>query len=158
MKALSIRQPWAWAILHAGKRVENRTWRCGHRGWLLIHASGGRADRGALAYLNVVLAQQTRLPLRLEDERRLQRGAIVGAARVDEWDWVSFFRFRLQDLYTQQRLWVEGPACVVLGEVRALPEPVPCKGRLGLWTVPAGVLAGVASQLNDELRNALLSS
>jgi hypothetical protein len=24
MKALSIRQPWAWAILHAGKDVENR--------------------------------------------------------------------------------------------------------------------------------------
>ena len=24
MKAISIRQPWAWAILHAGKRVENR--------------------------------------------------------------------------------------------------------------------------------------
>lgn len=24
MKALSLRQPWAWAILHAGKDVENR--------------------------------------------------------------------------------------------------------------------------------------
>ena len=24
MKALSIRQPWAYAILHMGKRVENR--------------------------------------------------------------------------------------------------------------------------------------
>ena len=27
MKALSIRQPWAWAILHAGKDIENRDWR-----------------------------------------------------------------------------------------------------------------------------------
>ena len=24
-KALSIRQPWAWAIIHAGKDVENRS-------------------------------------------------------------------------------------------------------------------------------------
>ena len=24
MKALTIRQPWLWAILHAGKRIENR--------------------------------------------------------------------------------------------------------------------------------------
>ena len=24
---ISIRQPWAWAILHAGKDVENRNWR-----------------------------------------------------------------------------------------------------------------------------------
>ena len=40
MKALSIRQPWAWAILHAGKRIENRDWRsCHYRGPLLIHAS-----------------------------------------------------------------------------------------------------------------------
>ena len=27
MKALSIRPPWAWAILHAAKDVENRTWK-----------------------------------------------------------------------------------------------------------------------------------
>lgn len=26
MKALTIRQPWAWAICHAGKRIENRAW------------------------------------------------------------------------------------------------------------------------------------
>lgn len=47
MKALSIRQPWGWAILHAGKRVENRSRRdggmpqpCHHRGKLLLHVSG----------------------------------------------------------------------------------------------------------------------
>lgn len=40
MKALSVRQPWPWAILHAGKRIENRDWRgCSYRGPLLIHAS-----------------------------------------------------------------------------------------------------------------------
>lgn len=38
MKALSICQPWAWLILHAGKDVENRTWRTSHRGVVLIHA------------------------------------------------------------------------------------------------------------------------
>jgi len=39
MKALSIRQPWAWAIIHAGKDIENRTWKTNYRGPLLIHAS-----------------------------------------------------------------------------------------------------------------------
>ena len=38
MKALSIKQPWAWAIIHAGKNVENRTWATSYRGPLLIHA------------------------------------------------------------------------------------------------------------------------
>ena len=27
MKALTIKQPWAWAITHGTKRVENRTWK-----------------------------------------------------------------------------------------------------------------------------------
>jgi len=26
VKCLSIRQPWAWLIIHGGKDVENRTW------------------------------------------------------------------------------------------------------------------------------------
>ena len=39
MIALSIRPPWAWAIIHAGKDVENRSRRCHYRGRFLIHAS-----------------------------------------------------------------------------------------------------------------------
>src|SRR6478752_931390 len=39
MYAISVHQPWAWAILHAGKNVENRSWRTNHRGPLLIHAA-----------------------------------------------------------------------------------------------------------------------
>ena len=41
MKALSIRQPWAWLILHAGKDIENRSWPTNYRGRVLIHASKG---------------------------------------------------------------------------------------------------------------------
>src|SRR5688572_4676832 len=41
MKALSLRQPWAWAVVHGGKRVENRGWTTDYRGPLLIHASTG---------------------------------------------------------------------------------------------------------------------
>jgi hypothetical protein len=39
MIALSIRPPWAWAIVHAGKDVENRSRRCHFRGRFLVHAS-----------------------------------------------------------------------------------------------------------------------
>ena len=41
MKALSIRQPWAWLIVTCQKDIENRTWTARYRGPLLIHA--GRA-------------------------------------------------------------------------------------------------------------------
>jgi hypothetical protein len=39
MRALSVRPPWAWAIAHADKRIENWSWSTSYRGPLLIHAS-----------------------------------------------------------------------------------------------------------------------
>lgn len=39
MKALSIRQPWAWAILNADKDIENRDWRTNFRGRIAVHAA-----------------------------------------------------------------------------------------------------------------------
>lgn len=39
MKCLSVRQPWAWLIIHGGKDVENRAWRTRYSGPLLIHAA-----------------------------------------------------------------------------------------------------------------------
>jgi len=38
MKALSVRQPWAWLIANNLKPIENRTWPTRYRGAFLIHA------------------------------------------------------------------------------------------------------------------------
>jgi len=46
MKALTVKQPWAWAIIHRGKDVENRSKPTKHRGRLYIHAGKGWADEG----------------------------------------------------------------------------------------------------------------
>ena len=37
--ALSVRQPWAWALLYGGKTIENRKWTTHYRGRIWIHAS-----------------------------------------------------------------------------------------------------------------------
>ena len=42
LRALSIRQPWAWLVVNGYKDIENRSWRTNHRGPLLIHASNNR--------------------------------------------------------------------------------------------------------------------
>ena len=49
MKAITVRQPWAWAILHGGKDVENRTRNIAgsYRGPLVIHA-GLALDKAAM--------------------------------------------------------------------------------------------------------------
>ena len=39
VKALSIRQPWAWFIVKGFKDIENRTWPTKVRGTILVHAS-----------------------------------------------------------------------------------------------------------------------
>lgn len=41
MKALTVKQPWAWAIIHGGKDVENRSRKTNYRGKLCIHAGLG---------------------------------------------------------------------------------------------------------------------
>lgn len=38
MKCISVRQPFAWAILKGKKRVENRSRLTNHRGPVLLHA------------------------------------------------------------------------------------------------------------------------
>ena len=48
-RCLSVRQPWAWLILHAGKDVENRTWSHPFRGPVYIHASSAGTRRRSYA-------------------------------------------------------------------------------------------------------------
>ena len=44
LKAISIRQPWAWLIVNGYKDVENRVWFAKLRGRVLIHAGVSKSD------------------------------------------------------------------------------------------------------------------
>ena len=120
MKAISIQQPWAWAILHAGKDVENRTWNTHFRGLIAIHAPARRRQedwwpRGA--------------PRPSEDELHLS--AIVGIAEM-------------VDVVEKSRSkWFGGPFGFVLTNARPLATPVLCKGALMLWNLPVRVLRAI---------------
>jgi hypothetical protein len=71
MKAISIRQPWAWLIVNGMKDIENRTWKTNYRGQLFIHASS-KFDNRPLPEIE----DQYRIKLPPIDE--LRRGGIVG--------------------------------------------------------------------------------
>lgn len=126
-RALSIRQPWADAIIHGTKRVENRTWRrdTGDHalGWVWVHASAGYDKAGDL------WMREQGLHIPLAD---VPRGALIGLAHFDL---ISNGPMGPADP------WAFGPWCWCIGEVIALDEPVPCKGALGLWTVPDEALS-----------------
>lgn len=47
----------------------------------------------------------------------------------------------------RQRPFFTGPICYVVSNVRMLPEPVPCRGYQGCWTVPDPIEKLVREQL-----------
>lgn len=125
MKALSIRQPWAWLILQGFKPVENRTWETLYRGPLIIHASQGmtRAE-----YEECSEFLWTRPALRhichaLPAPDEFHRGGIVGRA-----DLVACTRAHESPFFTGPFGWVLQGACAT--------EFQPCKGALGLFNAP----------------------
>ena len=126
MKALSIHQPWAWAILQAGKTVENRTWSTRYRGPILVHASKSRASYDREKQLDWKALYGVELPAWEE----LVTGAVVGV--VDVVDCVSPTSSRAIRLNP----WTEGPVCWVLANPRPLPKPVPFRGAQLLFEVP----------------------
>ncbi|MBI4604468.1 MAG: ASCH domain-containing protein [Planctomycetes bacterium] len=123
MRALTLRQPWAWAIIHAGKNVENRSWNTRIRGTVAIHAGMGL---DGLEYLPRGVPRP-----RAGD---LVRGALVGL--VDIVDVVERSRSK----------WFFGPYGFVLRNPRPLWKPIPCKGKLGFWKVPPRIVRAIEAQ------------
>lgn len=125
MIALSIRQPWAWLIVHGHKDIENRDWYTGQRGIFLVHAGKGmtRAKyEGALDTIDYVGK-----PIALPPFEQLERGGIVGQAEL------------VDCVRESPSKWFFGRWGFVLANVRPLPF-IPLKGSLGFFNVPSDIL------------------
>lgn len=145
MKAISIRQPWVWMILNAGKRRENRDWKAPPRfiigETILIHASA--TFRNEDVYEDFLAAKemasdeawaevQARFPeitLRMLKE---QAGGLVARARVVDAVWNGD---NPDDPWA-----VPGAVGIILADVVPLPALIPYKGALGFFDVPDSVL------------------
>lgn len=125
MRALTIRQPWAGAIVHQAKRVENRSWKlpAKHTGSrILIHA-GAQPDKDAIVYgpkLDVY-------------------SAIVGIAAITSYHWSDDGTCCGPWGFASTYHWE-------LADVVALPEPIPAKGALGFWTPPEEIVNAALRQ------------
>jgi hypothetical protein len=130
MKALTIKQPWIYAILRDGKDIENRSWQRTFRGWVALHASARPECHATFP-----------MPHRIPDLGTLDYSAICGLARVT-------------DIVTKSRskwFWRPNDGSVnygwVLKDVTALKKPIPCKGALGLWKLPPPIFRELQRQL-----------
>ena len=110
-------QPWAWAILHGGKRIENRSRPTHYRGPLAIHASRSRRYLGG---------DYSRLLPGLPPWDQLDYGALVGVVELA--DCVPLAEVA-RDPFAL------GPWCWVLRSPRAI-RPVPWKGRVSFFEAP----------------------
>lgn len=123
MKALTLHQPWAWAIIHGPKRIENRTWAppaslIGQR--IAIHA-GKTFDHDGHHWILQSFPDLS-IPT---DSAAFRRGAIIGSVEL-----VGVERKDPGDP------WWEGPVGWRLDKPLAYPEPIVCSGKQGLWEVP----------------------
>lgn len=155
MKALTVRQPWAWAIARGGKLIENRS--PGAVSWqprlnLAIHAGSSWSKRGATDdRVKLAWFEQYRgLALSPESEPRLRGGIIL--AVVDLVD-VHPDAFCCRPWGESEYAHASGAQVrdvthLVLENVRPCVPPVEYRrGMLGLWTVPESVEREVLSRI-----------
>jgi hypothetical protein len=137
--ALTVTQPWAWALAAGHKPFENRDWLPwdGAADWLAIHAGLGIKSKRQFALDREWLAEA--FDLHPTDEE-LVRGAVVAVCRISrvvdaaENDPINRSPWRSLQRY----------AWVIDGLVRI--RPVPCKGHERLWALDEDVLGRVREE------------
>ncbi len=151
MKAISLHQPFASAIAEGAKMVETRSWQTKHRGMLAIHAAAKISTEldsygscwnwcGALNRLMGTGLLSKQLPF----GGIIAVVTVIGVRRTDDFRLgeVDSLRWRndLGSLYT----WTErqmgdfslGRYGWILADLVKLREPLPFKGRQGVFEVP----------------------
>ena len=143
VKALSIKQPWAWLIVNGYKDVENRTWALPRSFELpqriYVHA-GQTWDRDAYPAVSraIEATGDTEVfalgwdGMRMALRRGKFFGAIVGEVTIT--DLLSPCAPNGLEDEQADSPWYEGDYGFVLSNHVAYDEPIPCKGRLGFWT------------------------
>jgi hypothetical protein len=129
-RALSVRQPWAWAIISGYKDIENRSKGFGKviapralGKTIFIHAS----KYFARANYDEAVKEIRRLGIECPPHHNLQFGGIIGTVMIADIVWRSPSR------------WFHGPCGLVVKN----PLPcrfVPAKGQVGLFGVNKALL------------------
>ena len=120
MKALSVRQPWAYFLVTGEKAIEHRSWRTKHRGDLLICASSQRDS--SIDFPGIDPG---------EIKEMMPLGVAVGVINL-----VDVREFTQNDLNAAMMEEVtEPPGFAWVAENPREIEPFPVKGKLHLFEV-----------------------
>lgn len=132
MKALSIKQPWAWAIcnlpLEFRKDIENRIWNTKFRGDFLIHTSKKFDMQGydrMIDYLNQ-LGYKGNIPAPSE----FTMGAIIGVSSL-----VNIANNYDYNCLDTKSIWYEEQYGFMLEDSKTFDKAIPYKGQLKFFNV-----------------------
>lgn len=125
MKALSVRAPWCWYILHGGKDIENRDWWTSFRGRVLLHqGKAWKRDEVADDY-EAAVSMGGQVIGREEWQRiRAACGCIVGSVEI------------VGCVKRSSSRWFVGDFGFELRNPIAFRTPIPYRGALGFFEVP----------------------
>jgi hypothetical protein len=133
VKAITLRQPWAWLVAAGIKRIENRGWLPSEPGWIAIHAGHG-LDKDEMDSVRARLTPAELEAFEIAVSRGFPRGGIVAVA------FTAGFITEACDAPLGQSRWFSGPNGWVLERVQMV-DFIPCRGALMLWTPPPAVVA-----------------
>jgi hypothetical protein len=122
LPALSLRQPWAHAILYFGKTIENRSWGTNYRGRIRIHAAKTWDTDGEHWLWRHGFAPPPYLHM---VGRAL--GGYVGEVTVT--DCIPVFPW----LEKEYAPWAFGPLCWLLTDPAVYETMIPGRGYPGLY-------------------------
>ncbi|MEH1918274.1 ASCH domain-containing protein [Nostoc sp.] len=130
MKAISVRQPWAWGIIYSIKNIENRGWPINYRGDILIHA----AKKCTKKEYEIVSIFFQRMGVSIPELKSLRRGQVIGVVTIVD---CRFSQVASGWRMAGQYHWkLENPREIT---------PIPYIGRLGIFEVPDDLVMEVAA-------------
>ncbi|RBO72833.1 hypothetical protein [Microbacterium sp. H6] len=168
MRILTVRQPWAWAIIHGGKNVENRVRNIAgdYRGPVAIHvalADAENAPESLWLQHSGWYRARTSQPKKFEPAWS-DRGYIIGVVDLVDVHSASVIGGcgRMQNDCDEHPFgcrhhcstWAMGPAPegwyqhLVFENPRALDEPILYKGTLGLRRLDDDMIARINRELS----------
>lgn len=167
MKALTLTQPYATLVALGAKRIETRSWRTHYSGPLAIHAAVSLGPIGGMHGLWEVCSREPfESVLRAAGFRNiaeLPRGAIVAVCdlisvvsttqALEGIHWTgtdgTIYDEHVADQERAFGDYTPGRYAWLLANMRELPAPIPSRGALGLWDVPAAIATQIRQMLDQ---------
>lgn len=151
MKALSIKQPWADALVSGAKSIEVRRWQ--RWSFALRHVGKTIPIHAGQTWHN---AAPTALEVQAVGwDAGHRMGGIIGTARLvavcpfrDYEEWVA-----LADKHLNPLEWYQpGLISLLFAEARRFEKMIECRGRLGFFEVSKEIAADVAAAIREEAK------